>query len=73
MNLMYSCKKVAELLLLSQDEPLSFLQQAKLKIHLLGCGNCRNFDDQLHTIRELVNDTYGLDDSTVSGARQSNK
>jgi hypothetical protein len=73
MNLMCSCKKVAELLLLSQDKPLSFLQQAKLKMHLLRCGNCRNFDDQLHTIRKLVDDTHGFGDSTVPGARQSNE
>ena len=73
MNLMCSCKKVAELLLLSQDKPLSFLQQAKLKMHLLRCGNCRNFDEQLHTIRELVDDTYVLDDSTVPGSCQSDE
>lgn len=73
MNLMYSCKKVAELLLLSQDEPLSFLQQAKLKMHLLGCSNCQNFDDQLRTIRELVHDTYLPDDSIVPGVRQPNE
>ncbi len=73
MNLMYSCKKVAELLLLSQDEPLGILQQTKLKMHLLRCGNCRNFGDQLRTIRELMNDTYLLDDSIVPGVRQPNE
>lgn len=62
MNLMYSCKKVAELLLLSQDEPLDLLQQAKLRMHLIGCRNCQNFEDQLNSIRDLVDDSYLLDD-----------
>jgi|GEM_PF-1604199 len=73
MNLMYSCKKVAELLLLSQDEPLGILQRAKLKTHLLLCGNCRIFDAQLHTIRDLVKDPDLLDDSIAEHHRQPKK
>lgn len=56
MNLMYSCKKVAELLLLAQDEPLSLTQRAKLKLHLYRCANCTNFSEQLQSIGALVDD-----------------
>lgn len=62
MSLMYSCRKVAELLLQAQDEPLTLMQQAQLKMHLIGCGDCTNFSNQLKSIRSLVDDTYFLDE-----------
>jgi hypothetical protein len=71
MNLLYACRKVAELLLLSQDEPLGILQRLKLKMHLLLCGNCRIFDAQLHTIRHLVKDSDLINESIAEDHRQS--
>lgn len=67
MSLMYSCKKVAELLLQAQDEPLNLVQQAQLKMHLIGCGDCENFSNQLKSIRSLVDDTYLLDELADDG------
>lgn len=56
MSLMYSCRKVAELLLQAQDEPLGLLQQWQLRLHLTRCGNCRNFGEQLREMHELLAD-----------------
>ena len=63
MSLMYSCRKVAELLLLAQDEPLGILQQWQLRMHLTRCSNCRNFGEQLRELHELVGEEAwpGLD------------
>ena len=70
MKLTYSCKKVAELLLQSQDEPLGIVQQAKLKVHLLCCGYCQNFGDQLRAIRELVSDPHLFEEPAAPGVHQ---
>lgn len=57
MNWTHSCKRVAELLSLAMDEPLSVLDRLRLRIHLSMCDNCRNVEVQL---REVKNITGGL-------------
>lgn len=58
MNWMHSCKRVAELLTLSLDEPLGWLDRVRLKAHLSMCGNCRNVQDQLQRIEALSADLF---------------
>ncbi|MDZ4146623.1 MAG: zf-HC2 domain-containing protein [Burkholderiales bacterium] len=54
MRLMYSCRKVAELLLEAQDEPLGLFQRLQLKVHLSRCSDCTNFGEQIQGIRDLL-------------------
>lgn len=50
MNLMYSCRRVAELLSQRLDEPLGLLDEMRLKLHLSMCGNCSHVADQLGAV-----------------------
>lgn len=61
MNWMHSCKRVAELLTLSLDEPLGWLDRVRLKAHLSMCGNCRNVQEQLQGIEALSADLFSAD------------
>lgn len=54
MRLMYSCRKVAELLLEAQDQPLGLFQRLQLKVHLNRCSDCTNFGEQIQGIRDLL-------------------
>lgn len=56
MKLMYSCRKVADLLLQEQDRPLRFFERLQLRLHRSRCPNCTSFGDQLQQIRELLSD-----------------
>lgn len=51
MTWMDSCKRVAELLSQRLDEPLSLIEEMKLRLHLSMCRNCQNVDDQLKDLR----------------------
>jgi Putative zinc-finger len=50
MNITYSCKRVAELLSQRLDEPLSLIDELRLRLHLSMCGNCSNVADQLSAV-----------------------
>ena len=54
MRLMYSCRKVAELLLEAQDKPLGLYRRLQLKMHLSRCSDCTNFGQQIQGIRDLL-------------------
>ena len=56
MNLMYSCRRVAELLSQRLDEPLGLLDELRLKLHLSMCGNCSNVATQLEALHAASND-----------------
>jgi hypothetical protein len=51
MTWMDSCKRVAELLSQRLDEPLSLIEEMKLRLHLSMCANCHNVDEQLKGLR----------------------
>lgn len=50
------CKQAALLLSLAQDTPLSAWQRLSLRVHLSMCGNCREWQRQLHSLRLLAKD-----------------
>lgn len=50
MNLMYSCRRVAELLSQRLDEPLGLLDEMRLKLHLSMCSNCSHVAGQLGAV-----------------------
>jgi len=53
MNILHSCKRAAELLSQSLDEPLDVVDSLRLRMHLSMCGNCRNVEEQLHMIHKV--------------------
>lgn len=56
MNLMYSCRRVAELLSQRLDEPLGLLDEMRLKLHLSMCGNCSHVADQISAVHAASTD-----------------
>jgi len=53
MTLLHSCKKAAELLSQSLDEPLDMVDKLRLRMHLSMCGNCRNVEEQFNMIHKM--------------------
>ena len=47
---MISCKRAAELISLSQEEPLRWRQRLALALHLCVCGMCRRFRGQMRLL-----------------------
>lgn len=68
MNLMHSCKRVAELLSQSLDEPLGRIDRVRLRVHLSMCGNCRNVELQILGMETLTRDLFGADAPLDEGA-----
>jgi hypothetical protein len=66
MNLTHSCKQVALLLTRAYDEPLGFVDRARLRMHLAMCGNCSNIAKQLESVKTLTDDMFGGDFETDS-------
>lgn len=66
MNLMYSCRRVAELLSQRLDEPLGLLDEMRLRLHLSMCDNCSHVADQLGAVHaasaELLSNGFELDE-----------
>jgi predicted anti-sigma-YlaC factor YlaD len=58
MNLMHSCRRVAELLSQRLDEPLGPIDELKLRLHLSLCGNCRNVEQQLRGVHSAAADLF---------------
>lgn len=73
MNLMHSCKQVAELLSQQQDEPLNWFDAARLKVHLSMCGNCENVAQQLAQLQQLSKEMFAADEAAADphAVRQS--
>jgi Putative zinc-finger len=57
----YSCKKVAQLLSLAQDEPLSVLERLSLKFHLSRCPDCVQVEQQIAHITSLMRNPLDAD------------
>jgi predicted anti-sigma-YlaC factor YlaD len=63
MNWMHSCKRAAELLSQRLDEPLSLVDELKLRMHLSMCGNCHNMEQQIGGVHAASAELFagGLD------------
>lgn len=72
MNWTYSCKRVAELLSQSLDEPLGQIDRWRLRVHLSMCGNCRNTAQQFAIVKALSTEQlamqHALDDDEAEQA-----
>ncbi|HQR75873.1 MAG TPA: zf-HC2 domain-containing protein [Burkholderiaceae bacterium] len=66
MSLMYSCKRVAELLSQRLDEPLGLIDEMRLRLHLSMCRNCSNVAEQIEAVHaasaEMLSNGLDLDD-----------
>ncbi|MDW5417804.1 zf-HC2 domain-containing protein [Iodobacter sp. CM08] len=51
---MMNCRQASILLSAQQDGPLTLSQRSRLRLHLMLCNNCRNFNRQLHFMREAA-------------------
>jgi Putative zinc-finger len=64
MNLMYSCRRVAELISQSLDEPLGLIDRLRLRMHLKRCSNCGQVERQLSGIKGLSAELFASDSET---------
>jgi hypothetical protein len=53
----YSCQAASRLLSQAKDEPLGWLAQARLRVHLYRCTRCTHYERQLQVLRELMTNT----------------
>jgi predicted anti-sigma-YlaC factor YlaD len=51
---MLNCKQNTELLSQSLDRPVNFREKAAMRMHLIMCRGCRNFEKQLAFIRKAA-------------------
>ena len=49
---MLNCKQNSELLSQALDRPLTFREKLAMRLHLMMCRGCRNFEKQLAFIRK---------------------
>jgi heterodisulfide reductase subunit B len=48
---MLNCHNATRLISESQERPLSAAERMSLKVHLMMCSGCRNFNEQMGVIR----------------------
>lgn len=61
MGLKASCKEVHRLTSEGLDRELSLAERARVRMHLMVCVACRNFDSQMQLIRQAMRRLSGTD------------
>ena len=56
---MMNCKQAAQLMSHSHDRALSWRERLKLRIHLMLCTGCNNYNRQLNIISEAMKQLRG--------------
>ncbi len=51
---MFSCYKATALISLSNERPLVFREKASLRMHLMMCSMCRNFQRNSRTLSKAM-------------------
>lgn len=54
MLFMPSCKEAAALLIANEDRLISLPDRVKVRLHLMACKTCPNFERQLLTMRNAM-------------------
>lgn len=54
---MLNCHNATKLMSESQERPLSMMERISLKLHLMMCTGCKNFEDQMDAMR-FITRTY---------------
>ena len=49
---MLTCKEATKLISQEQDRPLSIKERAALRLHLMMCSGCNNYNKQMEVIRK---------------------
>jgi hypothetical protein len=52
--MMLNCKETTGLISQGQDRPLTTVERIRLRLHLLLCSGCRNFNRQLDFLRTAL-------------------
>lgn len=52
--MMMNCKAATTLLSQQMDRPLTLKERLSLRFHLMMCSGCRNFDNQMHDLRQIT-------------------
>ncbi|WP_373507447.1 zf-HC2 domain-containing protein [Thiocapsa sp.] len=58
---MMNCKEATELMSEDLDRPLRWRERVALRFHLMMCGGCRNFKDQIGFLRAAIRQRSGRD------------
>lgn len=51
---MLNCHKATRLMSESQERPLLIMERMSLKLHMMMCSGCSNFNKQMGTIRSMT-------------------
>lgn len=51
---MLNCKQNSELLSQAMDRPITMREKIAMRMHLMMCSGCRNFEKQLEFIRKAA-------------------
>ena len=63
-----NCKRATRLMSDAQERKLSLKEKFSIRIHMLMCSACRNFGDQMHTLRHIAN-TYAQGENSEAGIK----
>lgn len=55
MFLRLTCRRAAELLIAREDRAIGMSDQLALKLHLMACAACPEFENQVLTLRAAMN------------------
>jgi hypothetical protein len=66
--LMRTCKQAAALVIAREDRALKFNDALALKLHMLACKTCPEFENQVLTMRAAMGKwrNYSVDDDATS-------
>jgi hypothetical protein len=66
---MPTCKEAAALLIASEDRLISIPDRLKVRLHMMACKTCPNFERQLLTMRSAMRQwrNYASDETENSG------
>jgi hypothetical protein len=69
MLFMPTCKEAATLLIANEDRLISLSDRAKIRLHMMACKTCPNFERQLLTMRNAMRQwrNYAPDDTEKQG------
>lgn len=64
-----TCKEAAALLIANEDRLISFSDRVRVRLHLMACKTCPNFERQLLTMRNALQQwrNYTTDESKNRG------
>lgn len=59
---MLNCRDATRLMSEAQERELGMKERMSLKMHVMMCSGCRNFGQQMHTLRQAMRSYANGDD-----------